>query len=516
MFSLLKGNITRPTCFKQIRLYQTRDVRVRFAPSPTGYLHLGGLRTALYNYLFSKSNNGKFILRIEDTDQSRTIEGASNQLQRDLNWVGIYIDEGPNIGGLYGSYIQSQRINIYREQVHKLLKNGSAYYCFCTNRRLELLRLEAVRVRQIPKYDNKCRHLTKDEIESKLDHNDQFCIRFKLADGNQSFKDIIYGTVSCDIALNEGDPVIIKSDGFPTYHFANVVDDHFMHITHVLRGVEWQVSTPKHLMIYRAFNWNPPTYGHLPLLLNSDGSKLSKREGDIQISSYKQKGILPNALINFITYSGGGFEKAQIRGLKPKSYTINELAQQFDVTKINSHSGKLMLERLLEFNHLELERQINSGEELDILVIKIQNLIKKKFPDRITDNSLQLDEEYIKSILKWAINRVNCLNDLVSNELAFLWICPSKQLEMDKEHINVIKKLNQELQIQDDLQRDALKIFLKNFSTQNNIKFSNLMKIVRSTLSGLKEGPSVADMIEILGKENTLLRLQTYIDNYNG
>ncbi|KAF2889868.1 hypothetical protein ILUMI_16306 [Ignelater luminosus] len=318
-----------------LRLYHTREVRVRFAPSPTGFLHLGGLRTALYNFLFAKSHKGKFLLRIEDTDQTRIVEGAREQLQKDLNWAGIYIDEGPGLGGSFGPYIQSQRLKLYQEQVKKLLNNGSAYYCFCTNKRLDLLRLEALRARQIPKYDNRCRYLSTDEIKSKLDRNESHCIRFKLTPGMETFEDIIYGTITYDVVLNEGDPVILKSDGYPTYHFANVVDDHFMKISHVLRGVEWQISTTKHIMMYRAFNWEPPIYGHLPLLLNPDGSKLSKRQGDIQISSYRKSGILPQALVNFITHSGGGFEKDQERYLKPKSYTMDELAEQDHFEKVN-------------------------------------------------------------------------------------------------------------------------------------------------------------------------------------
>lgn len=220
-----------------------------------GHLHLGGLRTALYNYLFAKSNNGTFIIRIEDTDQSRLVDGATEKLIKDLEWAGIIPDESPqhnnNVDNKYGPYIQSQRLEIYRTEVKKLLENGNAYYCFCSERRLDLLRKDALKTRQIPKYDNRCRHLTPIQIAEKLANHDTFCIRFKLDPYIDDFKDLVYGKIVYNVADNEGDPVIIKSDGYPTYHFANVIDDHLMEITHVLRGVEWQISTTKHLLLYK-------------------------------------------------------------------------------------------------------------------------------------------------------------------------------------------------------------------------------------------------------------------------
>ncbi|KAF5298460.1 hypothetical protein FQR65_LT01239 [Abscondita terminalis] len=515
---------------KHICLAHTRSiVRVRFAPSPTGFLHLGGLRTALYNFLFAKLNGGKFILRIEDTDQTRIVEGAIKQIQQDLNWAGMCIHEGPHTEGRYGPYVQSQRLNLYREQVHTLLDRKLAYRCFCTNKRLDLLRVEALRTRQIPKYDNRCWHLTEEEIDRKMRKNEPFCIRFKLTPGIRTFEDLIYGQISYDVALNEGDPVIFKSDGFPTYHFANVVDDHFMNISHVLRGVEWQISTTKHIMLYEAFGWKTPLFGHLPLLINPDGTKLSKRQGDIQLDHYRKSGILPLALINFITNSGGGFSKDQERNLKPKIYTMEELASQvfniifctithlvsqFDIKKINSHSGKLMPERLLEFNKLELERLLKDAEGTEMLISEIQNLVRNKYPNRISDDSLNLDKDYIKSTLSWAANRINKLDDLVSHEMAFLWATPTFDLKIDSDELTLIRNLNRSLEEQESFSKDDLKTFLKDFSERNGFKFSALMQLLRSILSGLKEGPSVAEMIEILGKDNTLSRLQTYINKY--
>lgn len=223
--------------------------------SSVGYLHLGGLRTALYNYLFARAHRGTFVLRIEDTDQSRLVAGATQQLCTDLEWAGIRPDEGPASGaGAYGPYVQSERLALYHANVKQLIENGTAYYCFCTERRLELLRKEAIKARQVPRYDNRCRHLTPVQLAERLAKNEQFCIRFKMdaVDSQRmQFDDMVFGRMAYDVAENEGDPVIVKSDGYPTYHFAHVVDDHLMRISHVLRGVEWQISTTKHLLLYK-------------------------------------------------------------------------------------------------------------------------------------------------------------------------------------------------------------------------------------------------------------------------
>ncbi|XP_063914015.1 nondiscriminating glutamyl-tRNA synthetase EARS2, mitochondrial [Zophobas morio] len=481
-------------------------VRVRFAPSPTGFLHLGGLRTAFYNYLFARSRNGRFILRIEDTDQTRMVEGAVEQLQNDLKWCGIRVHEGPEIGGSFGPYIQSQRLEFYRHHAKTLLKNGSAYYCFCTERRLELLRIEALRARELPKYDNRCRNLSPEEARGKVSQGVPFCVRFKITPGLGSFTDLIYGDISYDVSANEGDPVIMKSDGFPTYHFANVVDDHLMQISHVLRGVEWQISTTKHLMLYRAFNWKPPQFGHLPLLMNSDGLKLSKRQGDIKISHYKESGIFPLALINFIANSGGGFEKDSNRNVKPKCYTIPELTQQFDISRVNAHSGKYMPERLLEFNRLELKRKLENEEEEDDLVENVREMVRNHFPG----HSLDLKSEHIKNILHWSANRITKLADLLSDDLKFIWISPIRQKLSDEDQ-SYLTQFIEDLKKQDVLQKDDLNHFFRQFSEDHELKFGNFMKTLRSVLSGLKEGPSVAEMVEILGKKNTIHRLQLSI-----
>lgn len=371
--------------------------------------------------------NGKFILRIEDTDQTRLIDGATEALCKDLEWAGLVPDEGPLYGGEYGPYIQSERLNIYQDHVKKLLESGHAYHCFCSERRLELLRREAVRTRQIPKYDNRCRHLTPALIAEKMAKNDKYCIRFKLSNEAESFNDLIYGHFVYYVAQNEGDPVIVKSDGYPTYHFANVVDDHLMKITHVLRGVEWQLSTAKHLMIYKGFGWSPPQFGHLPLIMNPDGTKLSKRQMDIKLDYYRDNGVFPQALLNYITQAGGGFNRESADSLK--CYEMNELIKKFDISRINSNSSRLNPDLLAEINRQALSNILNDPEKCQSLVCRLRNLVQEKYP--LSAEQLDLNEEHILNILKWGASRVSTVQELVEGKFSFLWILPKLTSETE-------------------------------------------------------------------------------------
>ncbi|XP_058801775.1 probable glutamate--tRNA ligase, mitochondrial [Phymastichus coffea] len=488
--------------------YKNSKCRVRFAPSPTGFLHLGGLRTALYNYLFARSQDGSFILRIEDTDQTRVVPGAMEQLRDDLIWAGIIPDEDPIRDGPVGPYIQSKRIDLYQTQVKTLLDNGSAYKCFCTESRLKLLKNTALKERQIPKYDNRCRNFTSEEIKERLMRGDKYCIRFKLIPTPEPFHDLIYGDITYNVAQNEGDPIIMKSDGFPTYHFANVVDDHFMAITHVMRGVEWQISTPKHLLLYKAFGWTPPLYAHLPLIMNSDNTKLSKRQDDIRVEHYKREGIFPLALINYITAAGGGFNRHM--GLS-HCYSYEELIKQFDISKVNVNSSKLNPDKLMEFNQLEIANLLNNKKNHEFLVERVIELLKQTFPDRVSDGSLEIDPVHIITTLTWAHNRITKLNDLVTPDLKFLWIKPTTNGESKNlKYLEMIGILSKKLESIDETNfcKESLKIYLKEFAINNNVAFPDLMKTLRSLLSGLKEGPSVVEMMEILGRDATLNRLK--------
>ncbi|PVU88624.1 hypothetical protein BB560_006354, partial [Smittium megazygosporum] len=288
------------------------NVRVRFAPSPTGHLHLGGLRTAIFNVLFAKKHNGKFILRIEDTDSKRFVPGSVENILSTLEWAGIKVDEGINIGGDYGPYIQSERNHIYQEYANKLLKT------------LEQMKLKASGEGRIPVYDKRCSRLSPTQLNMLLNSEKKYTIRLKCPSDTLKFTDAVYGTVQMGVAQQD-DAVLIKSDGTPTYHFAHPIDDHLMKISHVFRGEEWLPSTPKHLAIFKAFGWTPPVYVHLPLIFGQNHKKLSKRSGNTDVLSYKEKGYLPEALVNFLSFLGWAPKKhnGEVR-------SIDQLAKSLD------------------------------------------------------------------------------------------------------------------------------------------------------------------------------------------
>ncbi|MFA7625629.1 MAG: glutamate--tRNA ligase, partial [Candidatus Kapaibacterium sp.] len=308
------------------------EIRVRFAPSPTGYLHVGGLRTALYNYLFARKHGGKMILRIEDTDRTRLVENAIGNLTTSLRWAGIEYDEGPDAGGDYGPYIQSKRLGLYKKYASELVKNNFAYFAFDTPEEIEAMR-QSNSDTFGTKYNRDAMKnsltLSRNETEKLLESGTDYVIRLLVPiDKDLTFHDEIRGTIK--VSTNDiDDQVLIKSDGFPTYHLANVVDDHLMGITHVIRGEEWLPSTPKHILLYNCFGWDIPAFAHLPLLLNKDKSKLSKRQGSVAVEDFKEKGYLRDAFVNFIALLG--WNPTGDREI----YSIDELIEFFNLEKVN-------------------------------------------------------------------------------------------------------------------------------------------------------------------------------------
>ncbi len=309
------------------------EVRTRFAPSPTGFMHMGGVRTALYNYLFAKKNGGKFILRIEDTDQERFVEGATEVIYQTLRECGMNWDEGPDIGGDYGPYVQSERKALYLPYAQQLVEKGAAYYCFCTKEELDARRQAAEARGEVFKYDKHCLHLSKEEVQQKLDAGVPYVIRLNCpTTGESTYDDVVFGRISFPNDTLD-DMVLIKADGMPTYNFANVIDDHLMGITHVMRGMEYLSSTPKYNLLYNAFGWEIPQYVHLTTVMRDAQHKLSKRDGDAYYSDFIAKGYLKEALINYLALVGWN------PGTDQEFFTMDELIQAFDIHRLNNSPG---------------------------------------------------------------------------------------------------------------------------------------------------------------------------------
>ncbi len=480
-------------------------LRVRFAPSPTGYLHVGGLRTALYNYLFARKNNGKFILRIEDTDRNRYVEGAVENLINSLKWAGLDYDEGPDIGGVYGPYMQSQRLNIYKQYAKELINIGNAYYCFCSQERLQKLREEQEK-QKLPqvKYDKHCLNLTTEEIEKKIKDKLPFVIRLNVKPNQKIiFNDIIRGQVEFD-SNNIDDQILIKSDDYPTYHLANVVDDHLMKISHVIRGEEWLSSTPKHVILYDAFGWERPKFAHLPLLLNPDKSKLSKRQGDVAVEDYRDKGYLKEALINFVALLGWN------AGDDREFYYLNELIEAFSLERVNKSGAVFDIVKLNSLNAEHLRRKSN-GELLQMLKTE---LIKSEFAD------LSFSDERLLLIIEAMKERVSFVHEFISN-CKYFYKEPEeyelKSIEKNwkpetpdhlRKFINLIAQINNPSK--QDYENALTKV-----AEELNLGKGKLIHPLRLAVSGQSTGPGMFDLLYILGKEEVIKRIEKAIESIN-
>ena len=330
-------------------------VRTRFAPSPTGYMHLGNLRSALYTYLYAKKHNGTFILRIEDTDQSRYVEGAVDVIYNTLRDIGMNWDEGPDVGGAYGPYVQSERKSMYLPYAEQLVKSGKAYYCFCTNEELDERREKASAQGEVWKYDKHCLHLSPEEVQKRIAAGESYVIRQNVPlTGEASFDDVLYGHISVDCAELD-DMVLIKADGMPTYNFANVIDDHTMAITHVMRGNEYLSSTPKYNLLYDAFGWEKPVYIHMTPIMRDASHKLSKRDGDAYFEDYLKKGYLKEAIVNYVSLLGWN------PGDEREFFTLDELKEAFDVTGMSKSPAIFDVNKLTWMN-AEYVRRLSPEE----------------------------------------------------------------------------------------------------------------------------------------------------------
>lgn len=468
-------------------------VRTRFAPSPTGFMHIGNLRTGLYAYLFARKNNGKFILRIEDTDQERKVEGAIEMVYRTLATAGITYDEGPDKDGGVGPYIQTERMGIYKEYAKKLVELGGAYYCFCDKERLESLQGEG----GVHTYDKHCRNLSKEEVERRLAAGESYVIRQKVPEGVvSSYDDMVFGRISVDTADIE-DGVLLKSDGLPTYNFANVVDDHLMGITHVIRGTEYLSSTPKYNLIYDAFGWERPKYMHLPPIMKDATRKLSKRYGDANFEDFIAKGYLPQAVVNYIA----------LLGWCPKDnkekMTMQELIDEFDVSGI-SHSSSIFDEAKMRWLNGEYLKAMSEQDFEKVATPWIKQAIGDKDYD-------------VKELALLMQTRVDVLSE-IPEKLAFLNEFGEHDLAMyEHQKMKVTKDVAKRalgvaiaaLEDFDDWSADAIKEQIKTKSEEEGIKSGQVMFTMRVALTGAPVTPGGAiEMAVVLKKDETLRRMR--------
>ncbi len=474
----------------------------RFAPSPTGYMHIGNLRTALYSYLISKHDNGKFILRIEDTDRERFVEGATDIIKSTLNITGLTYDEGPDVGGDHGPYVQSERKDIYMEYAKKLIELGYAYYCFCTKERLEKLHEEDA----TGGYDRHCRDLSPEEVQRNLDAGIPFVIRQKMpTEGVTSYVDSVFGEISMNNSELQ-DQILIKADGYPTYNFCHVIDDHLMGVTHVVRGSEYLTSTPKYVLLYDAYGWERPIYVHLPLMMgkNEDGSvsKLSKRHGAVSFQDLLNNGYLPEAVINYIALLGWCPKNSE-----SEFFDLDGLKAAFTIDGVSKSPAVFDYDKLLWFNG----EYIHNLSDADF-TYKVEKFIKLEIPSNI-------NKAKMLSLLKTRISTLGEINE----KMAFFISLPEydKELFLNKKNkiadYDIVKSVLNEakniLSGVESFDNDTLFAALMPIAEKLAIKTGTLMWCIRIAVSGMSATPGGAtEIMEVIGKKESLSRINKAIE----
>jgi len=499
----------------------TKNVRVRFAPSPTGPLHIGGVRTALFNYLFAKKNNGTFVLRVEDTDQNRYVDGAEQYIIESLNWCNIPFDEGPGKNEKFGPYRQSERKHLYKQYAEELINKGKAYYAFDTPEELDELRKdhEANGKTFIYNWHNREKltnsiSLSKEDVEKRIASGDDYVIRFwSPQDETLHLKDIIRGDIQIDTNVLD-DKVLFKSDGMPTYHLANIVDDHLMEITHVIRGEEWLPSLALHFQLYDAFGWEAPEFAHLPLILKPTGKgKLSKRDGDKlgfpvfplewkdiksgEVSrGYKEDGYFPGAMVNFLAFLGWN------PGTEQELFSLEELTKAFELEKVNKSGARFDPEKIKWFNHHYIQEQ--SSEKLAAMY--------KSSRSELSD----IDNGYIALVVDLIKERATFVSDFWELS-SFFFVAPSEYDEKaSKKAIKddtrgLMQELVSVIESADDSSKEAIQDAVKGWITSNEIEFGKVMMPLRLALVGALQGPDVFDIMFMIGKAESIQRINQFI-----
>ncbi len=499
-------------------------VRTRFAPSPTGFIHVGNFRTALFAFLYARHNNGTVILRIEDTDQNRKTDGAVENLITTMHTMGVDFDEGAyyNSGkiefkGDFGPYVQSERLDLYQEHAKQLVDDGKAYYCFCTQERLDELRKEQTALKKPPMYDRLCKKLSKEEVAEKLKENPHPVIRQSNPDSGQTvIHDLVYGDITYEHNLLD-DQVLLKSDGFPTYHLAVVIDDHFMGVTHVIRAEEWIPSTPKHILLYQALGWDIPEFAHLPLILNPDKTKLSKRQGDVSVEDFLQKGYLPEALVNFVALLGWNPKTEQ------EIFTMQGLVDNFELSKVNKAGAVFDLNKLDWMNATYIRTKSPS---------EILELVKPWLVPFLEENELNISNfslDFLLAIIKIEQERLKTLAQ-ISEQILFYFKDPEFDQPEAGPELMVWKKSDkvdakQKLSLiaeqlnsysDSDFTTENLETKLKTWITDQGFDTGSVLWPLRVALTGLGKSPSPFEVASTLflngGKDAVIKRLNKAIN----
>ena len=470
-------------------------VRTRFAPSPTGFMHIGNLRSALYEYLIAKHNDGDFLLRIEDTDRSRYVEGAVEFIYDTLKICNMDIDEGPNNPGNVGPYMQSERLDLYKKYAFELVEKGEAYFCFCSEERLAGLREEADILKVPFMYDGHCKSISMEEAKQRIDAGEKYVIRQKMPKvGSTSYEDLVYGNITVENSVLE-DQILLKSDGYPTYNFANVVDDHLMNITHVVRGNEYLSSTPKYLLLYRSFGWESPVYVHLPHIVKEGGKKISKRDGDSTFMDLYNDGYLPEAIINYLALLGWSPVDNQ------EIFSLEELIEKFDVTRINNSPAVYDVMKLRWVNGHYIKK------------LSIDELLKITKPH--LENAYDLSnysDEFIKELVSLYQNHISYGKEIVEVSTMFF----NDELELDEEMIefmnqdgvdNTISVFKNEIENIIDWKIENIQTAINNVKEKAGVKGKMLFMPIRIKVSGVMHGPELPNTIHLIGKDKVLERL---------
>lgn len=481
---------------------------VRFAPSPTGFVHIGSLRTALYNYLFAKKTSGKYLLRVEDTDQTRLVEGALEGMLSAMAWAGIdhtegvMIDENKKIyqTGENGPYIQSQRLEIYKQYINQLLESGHAYYCFCSKERLDDLRETQKSKGETAKYDGHCKALTKEQIEENLKNNVPHVVRLKLPENYDiTFNDIVRGTVT--VNTNDiDDQVLMKTDGFPTYHMAVIVDDHLMGVTHVIRGEEWLPSTPKHVYLYQAFGWTAPTFVHLPNILNKDKKKLSKRQGDVAVEDFRKKGYLKEALVNYVALLGWSPDDNQ------EIFSMEELEHAFNLEKVSKSGGVFDVAKLNWMNNQYIKaHDLDKLTDLCIPFVVESNLMTAQEANEKRE-WLKLAVETVRESMDYLCVFPEKIKILLEEDITETEVEATEFMKL--EHMMLLAEtLEEKINAVDEITETFVGAMFKEIQKEKGIKGKNLFMGTRVLLTGQMHGPDINKLLTLLGKEKLIKRL---------